>query len=755
MGLPYGAQPNNPDGSGYAPSFANGDIPYKGFGAPPLNPGVPQPFGGQQYSSGYAVTPEGFAMTPGGPQAILPASILSGTDQQYYGVQFGPTELPAPGITPPHRLLFLRAYDEGLVQIVRYEWNIRNPRFGYPVMYRVTLNDPTTQHAGVGLPLATVFVHWSRVLHVADVHANATSSEIFGIPVCQPILNRLIDLQKLYGGSAEMYWKGAFPGLAFETRPELTGDVDIDVAGTQAMMQQYENGLRRYLTLVGMQVKSIAPQVVDPSKHIDKYLEAICIQIRWPKRKFIGAEQGQLASSQDEMDARRAIEERERNYGMPRLVVPFFDRLIKLNLLPTPEEGYVGEWPERYASSDKDKSIISVGWVKAMQQYYASGLAMFVEPKTFFVVFMKFTEEQADAIIEASKKYKEENEPSSGLPGAPDPTPYGMPPAIAPSPLGAAGAGALGAGGAGGAAGAGSPLSDAFANPTEFFGHHGAEQREASASDSGGSYVGNEHSDFTLAAYERELKELYGDDISLVDNPFVSEAQRGWMHMHHPEMAKEWDAATPAGKKLPRHVKKKAGGDEAIQKEGATHNLLHEFSVNGGCSIDLQDVVQPNDYWCWPSGAKSVGLHWGVGPDKLKDWAKALGTTKAESTDPVAVAKYFQSLGCQVIARKNMTLPTIKHLLKKGWPILVPIQEYMSGSSSPKESAKYGHCIVLCGYIDNYLIAQDPSEDNVVRPKKSGSINAGGKVLICEETFLKAWHDREYIRTGIAVGPPS
>lgn len=36
--------------------------------------------------------------------------------------------------------------------------------------------------------------------------------------------------------------------------------------------------------------------------------------------------------------------------------------------------------------------------------------------------------------------------------------------------------------------------------------------------------------------------------------PFKSEAQRRWMHANHPEMAKEWEAHTPAGK-LPARVK--------------------------------------------------------------------------------------------------------------------------------------------------------------------------------------------------------
>lgn len=38
--------------------------------------------------------------------------------------------------------------------------------------------------------------------------------------------------------------------------------------------------------------------------------------------------------------------------------------------------------------------------------------------------------------------------------------------------------------------------------------------------------------------------------------PMKSQAQRAWMHANKPEMAKEWEAHTPKGKKLPK--KKKA-----------------------------------------------------------------------------------------------------------------------------------------------------------------------------------------------------
>lgn len=262
---------------------------------------------------------------------------LSGTDQQYFGVQFGPSEQPVKQPSGRQlRLLFLRPFDESLVQIVRYEWNINNPRFGMPVMYRITLNDPRELHSGIGLPMATVFVHWSRVLHVNDVYANAGSSEIFSPPVMRPNLNRLLDLQKIYGASAEGYWQAAFTGLSLETHPQLGGDVTIDSSDVKDQLENYMNSLQRYLALTGMSAHTLAPQVSDPTSQIAGHMEAICIQQGIPIRVFKGSERGELASSQDDSSWNDRLKARQLGYITPRIIVPFVDRLISVGVLPEP-----------------------------------------------------------------------------------------------------------------------------------------------------------------------------------------------------------------------------------------------------------------------------------------------------------------------------------------------------------------------------------------------------------------------------------
>jgi len=41
-------------------------------------------------------------------------------------------------------------------------------------------------------------------------------------------------------------------------------------------------------------------------------------------------------------------------------------------------------------------------------------------------------------------------------------------------------------------------------------------------------------------------------------SPMKSQAQRAYLHAKHPEIAERFEAETPKGRKLPRHVKKRA-----------------------------------------------------------------------------------------------------------------------------------------------------------------------------------------------------
>ena len=308
------------------------------------------------------------------------------------------------------KLIFLREFQETLVEILSYETDINNKRFGQPTSYRLTVNDPREDvTTSTGLMPGTIDVHWTRVLHVADTGATASSSEVFVPPRCEPVLDRVLDLRKLYGGSAEMYWKGAFPGISFETHPSLGAEgVEIDRASIRTTAEDYMNGLQRYLSLIGMSAKSLAPQVVDPTPQIMVQLQAICIKIGIPMRVFMGSERGEMASTQDDAAWNDRLKERENGYITPRIIAPFIDRLIWLKVLRSPEvgkgKGYTIEWPDLTSQTEQEKAATALQKTQALIQFISVGGELLVSPVDFLVFWLKLTEEEAVSIIENAKK---------------------------------------------------------------------------------------------------------------------------------------------------------------------------------------------------------------------------------------------------------------------------------------------------------------------------------------------------------------
>ncbi len=336
--------------SGTSQSFKVTDHPDV-MGRNPTAAGSGQAPPNQGYSDGTVGSPgagpfvqgtdQQYERTSGMGMAFPAGAALSGTDQQYFGVQFGPSEEFGPPAKQERRLLFLRVFDESLVQVVRYEWNIRNPRFGLPVMYRITLNDPRTPHGGVGLPLATVYVHWSRVLHIPS-GGSPVPSPIFGIPLMKPNLEHLLPLRKIYAADGQGYWKNAFSKLVLSTHPQLGGDVDIEAQGGRAQLQEdvdlfNDPMTNQALMLVGMGATTLPPSVTDPTVHCEVHLKAIALQMDVPYPVFQGYEIGEQASENNQViwNNRKRGRQLKRNTF---ILVSFIDRLIAVGVLPAPQK---------------------------------------------------------------------------------------------------------------------------------------------------------------------------------------------------------------------------------------------------------------------------------------------------------------------------------------------------------------------------------------------------------------------------------
>jgi hypothetical protein len=310
----------------------------------------------------------------------------------------------AKGFTPqPRKIIYLRVLAQKYVQIATWQADPNNPRNGHPVLYNLIMMDPQATGISTGGDVNTmrnVQVHWSRVIHLAD---NRTSSEVMGVPRMQQVYNRLCDLRKLLGGSAEMFWKGAFPGIAFEMDPEVAAEADLDPELVRKEMERYQTGLQRFIAVQGMSAKSLAVQVAEPETHFDVQVKAVCITIGCPMRVFTGSEQGQLASGQDSKTWNRRVSRRQKRYCTPMIIRPTIDRFIVMGVLPKPKDDkYTVKWPDLNTPSDNEKADRSLKLTQAIGQYTSSGAEAIFPLLEFLTIIMDIEQETAQQIVDAA-----------------------------------------------------------------------------------------------------------------------------------------------------------------------------------------------------------------------------------------------------------------------------------------------------------------------------------------------------------------
>lgn len=335
--------------------------------------------------------------------------------------------------TKPHKLLFMRVYPESLVQITKYESRMSSPRFGRPVEYLLTFNDPRQSMTGIGLPMGTLQVHWTRVVHIVD---NPTANPVIGMPRMQPVRKQILSLMKLYGGSGEMYWKGAFPGIHLGSQEGLGGQARYNKGKMRDMLEQYFNGLQRYMVTTGFNASMLSPTVVDPAGFIDVQIQGICIKIPCPQRVFLGSERGELASTEDDAKWNDVLRARMRHHGTPRVLCPLVNRLIWLDVLPEPKDGYKVHWPDLDSQTDAEKANIASTRAMAMATYVgpSGNVGSLISPTGFLTHEMGFDEDEAEALLEEAKASQAEQQQQqmdqqqqmidAGL--APDPTQEGQ-----------------------------------------------------------------------------------------------------------------------------------------------------------------------------------------------------------------------------------------------------------------------------------------------------------------------------------------
>lgn len=304
------------------------------------------------------------------------------------------------------KLIYLKALSENSVTVAEIEKDVTSPRYGMPVKYNVIFRDYAA--GGQAVNMETKGVHWTRVIHIAD---EREESETYGTPRMEDVYNRLMDIRKVLGGSAEMFWKGGFPGTSYEQLPEWA-DVtmtDTEKTALKTEIENYRKGLQRDLFLKGMTAKQLQMQVADPGGQLKNELQAIALTKEIPWRIFIGSEEARLASSEDASTWNGRVASRQNNYITPFIIRPFIDRLMAVGILPMIDD-YTIDWPDLNTYTEKEKADVALIRTQAMSSYASGGANQVMEMKHFLTLILGFDEEEATAIEEEIQGRIEEEE---------------------------------------------------------------------------------------------------------------------------------------------------------------------------------------------------------------------------------------------------------------------------------------------------------------------------------------------------------
>ena len=295
-------------------------------------------------------------------------------------------------------IAYLTPFSELNSDISSWESDRNNPRYGLPTLYTLTTGGATSRvnqaNSTSSVPRTSLQVHHSRVLHVAD---QSLDNPVLGTPVLQSVYNRLIDLEKVVGSSAETFYLNARGGI----HVDVDGQYDAgEVKDLNEQTDAYVRKLDRVLLTRGTNINPIIFPVADPQEHVEKLLDLISGATGIPKRILIGSERGELASSQDQNNWNSRVIERRENYCEPFIVRRLVDKFMELGALPQ-TENYDVLWVDKNTETNLEKAEMGLKKAQALVAYASTlGADQIIPPKQFVeeVLGMEYQEGKLEEI---------------------------------------------------------------------------------------------------------------------------------------------------------------------------------------------------------------------------------------------------------------------------------------------------------------------------------------------------------------------
>jgi len=282
-----------------------------------------------------------------------------------------------PGANVLREVIYLQPYHEGACQILEYEEDKSNPRFGQPVMYEINpgrfVTDGSSNRSTLGsvIQLRQPFkCHYSRLVQVAE---NLLEDGTYGCSRLESVFNDLCDLLKVSGGSAETFWLIVNRGM------QLDIDKDIDVAPEdmdelKREVEEYQHHLRRFMRTRGVKITELGAHPVDPQNVFKMIVQCISAGTGIPQLVLTGASIGQISSRNDRSNWADRIAERIAEYANPVILKRLLDCFINAGALPKPVNLQI-TWPEAFKMDPLERGQTSAQMARSAVNLMKAHLA--------------------------------------------------------------------------------------------------------------------------------------------------------------------------------------------------------------------------------------------------------------------------------------------------------------------------------------------------------------------------------------------
>lgn len=250
---------------------------------------------------------------------------------------------------------------ESQIKPGNFDTDTMSETYGEPVNYQ--FNEQPVGDDGSYGPVRSVTVHPDRVIILCE--GSEDENMLSGVPFLRAGYNKLLDLEKISGGSAEGFLKNASRqlGISFDAQTDMAaiakmakeaGYENLGEAMNDKMMKLNRGTDSALVTQSGTtSVLSVA--AADPAPSWTVTANEFSSSIQCPFTILFGQQTGRLASDEDKADwAKRC---NGRRWGFQTAVVQMLlERFWNLGVIDSPASGEVTlAWSDLLAPSEKEK----------------------------------------------------------------------------------------------------------------------------------------------------------------------------------------------------------------------------------------------------------------------------------------------------------------------------------------------------------------------------------------------------------------